>query len=101
MTDEVKLLAELIYLEEKPGESWEKLQSLYKEQRYVKAQTAINCLGKMNKVIVSPSQVKKEVDDRFIFNKLVNIINEFNKKLTTTRPALYPTEELVHRILAE
>lgn len=101
MTEETKTLAVLMYLETNPKRTWEELQQVYKEKWYTRASSAINCLSKMNKVLVNPSQLKKSDEERFIFNKLVNTINTFNLKLKTTKPALYPTEELAYRIMGE
>lgn len=103
LTDDVKTLAELMFIDLSPERKVDfiNLQQVYKEKWYAKAHSAINCLGKMNKIMVSPGQVKKEVDERFLFNKVVNIIKEFLKGVKTTKAELFPVEELAHRILGD
>ncbi len=100
ITPEVKTLTELVYMEDNPDKKWEDLHQTYKDQRYQKTQITLNCLSKMNFCVVNKSQIKKPEDDRFVFNRLVEIIKEFNKGVKKQNMALYPVEELAHRILA-
>lgn len=103
LTDDVKTLAELMFVDMNTERKVDfvNLQQVYKDKWYAKAHSAINCLSKMNKIIVTPGQVKQEVDERFLFNKVVGIIKEFNKGLKTTKPDLYPVDELAHKILGD
>ncbi len=64
------------------------------------AMVVLQHLDKMDLVLVprvrwQATEAKKPID----IIKLTELITKFTKKLNTTKPALFPNEELAHRIL--
>lgn len=71
-------------------------QQLWADQ----ASYALIALDKLDKMIVKKVLPEEQTNTRARhLERLTVIINEFNKGLKTTRPELYPSGELAHRIL--
>lgn len=100
-------LAELAYYEEPRTEGDSKtiitFDKLTEEEseRYIKqARAFLIRLNKLNMMIVPITQIQQRVEnDKKNLELLTRIIDSFVKGLNTTKPALFPSAELAHRIL--
>lgn len=96
-------LAELIYYNDNPkGEPFEKLDTEIKRHWVSYAGNILICIDKMNMTLTKKIDPKeKQEQNRKSFNYLYNLVQGFVQKLKTTKPELFPCEELVHKLMEE
>lgn len=94
------LAAGIFYHEQGTEKNFEDLKAEELKPYMEKAQVCLEHIGKMGYgLILQKELVEKKADEVKHLVHLTEIIKKFVNKLNTTKPALFPAEELAHKIL--
>ena len=95
-----QIAAGIYYHENGTGKSFESLTAEELKPWFERAISALVAIEKINMVVVAQAKVNLGLEaEAKHLERLTQIIQKFVKGLTTTKPALFPVEELAHRIL--
>lgn len=95
------ILGELLYYNERT-KNFNEIPEEEKKKWFKRAVGVYSALDKMNLMTVPKVDINKvNLDKRKDFNALVITIQTFMKKIKTTKPNLFPCEELAYKILEE
>lgn len=94
------IAAGMYYAESGTSKQFESLTAEELKPWFDKAVAVLGCIEKMNMVLVPRTQIKDdEESEKAYLERLTLIIQGFVKSCKTTKPALFPSAELAHRIL--